>query len=559
MKHSNTMPHWAILLTCLASSSAFGCGAGDPPVDPSGETGGQGNDTGSGGGVSDPPPDSPSACEASVPGSRLLRRLTRRELLNSQADVFAEAATGATSTLPGDSVDRLRLSNDSAILTMSQDAAQALLDRAEEIADAVTDPAALSNLFPCAASNPDDTCATEFINKYAQELFRRPVTAAETERYLALFQSISGTSDFNTGLKWALVGLIQSPLAVYRTELGEGGKLTPYEIAAELSYDYSASAPSAELVAKALAGELDDPDVRYQEAMKLLDTPRGREVLGQFFEEWLSYRDVLTVARSETPDNFETVRPKMVLETARFLDTLLFDKAGKLPDLLTANFTVADQELASYYGFSGGSADIAQDGGSEVQRDWGLGVFAQGSVTTSMASITITSPTRRGLLLLRRLYCKVPGPPQAINFDLTADQVVGNTTRERIETSHLDASCASCHADFDPLGFGFENIDHVGRYRTEEVTPNGSFPINATATVESLDDLFIDGQEELMVGLAADDEVLACVSSTMARYVYGGDGDCRAKDAQLRVMEGETSIVAYLAELSREPHFTQRN
>jgi len=157
------------------------------------------------------------------------------------------------------------------------------------------------------------------------------------------------------------------------------------------------------------------------------------------------------------------------------------------------------------------------------------------------------------------LYCKVPGPPQAINFDLTADQVVGNTTRERIETSHLDASCASCHADFDPLGFGFENIDHVGRYRTEEVTPNGSFPINATATVESLDDLFIDGQEELMVGLAADDEVLACVSSTMARYVYGGDGDCRAKDAQLRVMEGETSIVAYLAELSREPHFTQRN
>ncbi len=548
------------LLVAFASLLSLGCGAKPLPKDQDPKDSSGSEDTsGSGGADSIGTPVGPSQCDESVAGARLLRRLTRRELTNSHTDVFAEAATNASTSLPGDSVDRIRLTNDAAILVMGQDMAQDLLERAEEIADTVTDPATLSASLACATDSPDETCATEFVNKYGEQLFRRPLTSAETDRYVALSTSISDTSDFNTGLKWALVGLIQSPFAVYRSELGDGGKLTPYEIASELSYDYSASPPSKELLAKALSGELDDPEVRYQEALKLLDSDRGREVLQQFFEEWLTYRNVLTVSRSNTPDNFEEVRPKMVLETERFLDTLLFDKSGKLADLLTADFTVADQELASYYGFSGGSADIAQDGGSVVDRDWGLGVFAQGSVTTTMASIAITSPTLRGLLIYRRLYCKVPDPPQAANFDLRSDTLVGGTTRDRLEQSHLSSSCATCHKNFDPLGFGFEHIDHVGRYRDEEVTPDGTFPIDATATLARPNNTPIDGQEELMQALSTDPNVLTCVSDTMARYVYGSEGDCRAKDSQMRAISGETSIVSYLAELAREPHFTSRN
>jgi hypothetical protein len=352
-------------------------------------------------------------------------------------------------------------------------------------------------------------------------------------------------SDFATGLKWTLVALMQSPYAVYRTELGEGGQLTPYEIASELSYSYSASPPSAELLAMALAGDLADPEVRYQEAKKLLATERGDQVIQKFCEE--------------TPDNFESVRPKMVTETELFIEKLLFEKAGTLSDLLTADFTVADAEVAQYYGFSGGSGDLNAGTGEEVKRDWGLGVFAQGSVTTTMSSITITSPTRRGLLLLRRLYCSVPGLPQAQNFDLTADGVAGNTTREKLELSHLEDSCQTCHVLFDPLGFGFEHIDHVGRWRDEEATVNGNFPIDATATVATLGNLEIDGQEELMEGLATDPQVMACVSGTMTRYVYGGSGTCRAPETRARAMSGETSIVDFLAELAKAQHFVSRN
>jgi Protein of unknown function (DUF1592)/Protein of unknown function (DUF1588)/Protein of unknown function (DUF1595)/Protein of unknown function (DUF1587) len=535
-------------------------GTGASPNGGSGDPAGGGPAGGGGGGTGGQidPPELPSECTETKRGSRLLRRLTAAELRNTETDVFGAQAAAATTTLPGEPVDKIRLSNDAATLTVTQDAAQAILDRAEEVAEIVTAASALPTNLPCSSATPDETCAGEFIKKYGSGLFRRELAQADVERYLALYRSIVATADFPSALKWVLVGLIQSPHAVYRSELGTGGKLTPYEVASELAYDYSASPPSPELIALALSGGLEDPEVRYAEAKKLLLTERGSQVIQTFFADWLSYRNVLTVSRSNGPDNFESVRRKMVQETEQFLEKLVVEKSGKLADLMTADYTVADAEVASYYGFSGGAGDFGAGTAAEVKRTFGLGVFGQGSVTTSMASIAITSPTRRGLLLLRRLFCEIPPLPEAVNFDLTANEVSGNTTRERLENSHLGGPCADCHANFDPLGFAFEHIDNIGRYREQETTPNGTFPIDATATVAKLNNLAVDGEEELMRGLSTSAEVLSCISGTMTRYIYGSDGECRDPSARSRVMSGETSIVDFLAELAKEPHFVER-
>lgn len=542
--------------TGSVGTSGGGPGTGATGNDSGGS--GPGNTGGSGTGGEVKPPELPSDCETSRPGVRLLRRLTQQELMNTEAVVFGGSASGATTNLPGDAVDGVRLSNDASILTMNQDTAQAILDRAEEVSDLVTGASALPNNLPCSSSSQDAACAGEFIKKYGESLFRRPLEQPDIDRYLALHQSISSASDFATGLKWTLVGLIQSPHAVYRSELGAGGKLTPYEVASELSYNYAAIPPSAELLALALNGSLDDPEVRYQEAKKLLSSEHGVRVVHKFFEEWASYKTVLTVTRQDTADQFEGVRQKMVRETEQFIEGVLYEKSGKLPDLLTANYTYADQQLASYYGFSGGSGDLSNGTATEVQRGFGLGLFAQGSVTTSMASIAITSPTRRGLLMLKRLFCETPGLPQAANIDLSLGNLEGNTTRERLELAHLAGPCAECHAAFDPLGFNFEHIDHVGRYREEETNSKGSFPIDASATVAKLGGLATNGQEQLMEALAESPEVLSCISGTMSRYVYGSSGTCRDPAARARVMAGETSIIDYLAELARESHFVER-
>lgn len=556
------------------------CGAGDPGTDRPGDTnqstadttsssGGSSTNaststTGNGGtgvdlGPDDPDvPELPDACEASAPGEPMLRRLTQRELLNSEAAVFPEAVAQVTVELPPDLQGSVRLSNDSATLLMGSQLAEAVLERAERIADIVTSEQNLAANLPCAAQ-ADVACATEFIDRYGSALFRRPLSDSERERYVAHFESVSGRSDFATGLKWTLVSLIQSPHAVYRSELGSGGQLTPYEIASELAYNYSASPPSAELLALAEAGNLADPDVRAQEAKRLLESPAGRGVIRQFFSEWLWLSQIGSVNRANVPDNFATIKSKMLLETERFVDQVLFTNQGTLAELLTANYTVADSDLSAYYGFSGGSGDLLSGGGVQVPRTHGVGIFAQGSVLTTMASVQITSPTRRGLLLLKRLYCEVPGAPEAVSFDLTRSDVVGNTTRERLENSHLtNGVCKGCHAAFDPLGFAFEHFDHIGRYRTEEQTANGAFPIDASVEVKKLDGQVVNGQEELMAALTNDNEVLSCISATLERYVYGGDGTCRAKDSRSRVMGGEVSVIDYLADLAREPHFTSR-
>ena len=551
-----------VAASCLGWLTACGPAGGDPITPSSGGsagTGGGGTGGGTGGTAPVNPgiPEHPDDCAESVPGSRLLRRLTRQELLNTHAAVFPDAAPQATTDLPVDTQGAVRLSNDAATLMMGSQMAEAVLERAEQIANVVTSPAALAASLPCAAQG-DAACATQFIDQHGSALFRRPLAEAERSRYVALWSSVSGRSDFPTGLKWALVSLIQSPHAVYRTELGQGGQLTPHEIASELAYDYSASPPSPELVALALSGGLADPAVRAAQAKELLLSPGGNQVVQQFFSEWLSYAQAGSANRANAPANFMSIRSKMVLETERFLDHVVFGRQGSLAELLTADYTIADADLSAYYGFSGGSGDLFSGGGGEVARATGLGLFAQGSVLTSMASVAITSPTRRGLLLLKRLYCQVPGVPEALNFDLTRSDIQGNTTRERLENSHLAAGCKTCHSNFDPLGFAFENFDHVGRYRTEELTPAGSFPIDSTTTVARLDDRVVSGQEELVTLIAEDPEVLSCVSATLERYVYGSDGRCRAKNARSTVMTGQPTIVDFLAALASEPHFVTR-
>lgn len=503
-------------------------------------------------------PELPDDCDASAPGEPMLRRLTQQELLNSEAAVFPDVVSQVSVALPPDLQGAVRLSNDSATLVMGSQLAEAVLGRAEQIADIMTSMQSLMANLPCAAQ-ADAACAGQFIERYGSALFRRPLSDGDRARYLAHFESVSRRSDFATGLKWVLVSLIQSPHAVYRRELGQGGQLTQYEIASQLSYDYAAAPPSAELLALAEAGELADAEVRAAEAMRLLESPAGHAVLRRFFSEWLWLSQIGSVNRTNVPDNFTTIRSKMQLETERFIDEVLFTNRGTLVDLLTADYTVADSDLSAYYGFSGGAGDLLSGGGAQVPRTHGVGIFAQGSVLTTMASVQITSPTRRGLLLLKRLYCEVPGAPEAVSFDLTRSDVVGNTTRERLENSHLNNGvCKGCHAAFDPLGFAFEHFDHVGRYRTEEQTASGNFPIDASVEVAKLDGQVVHGQEELMAALAEDQEVLSCISATLERYIYGGDGSCRAKDARSRVMAGDASIVEYLAELAREPHFVSR-
>jgi hypothetical protein len=130
------------------------------------------------------------------------------------------------------------------------------------------------------------------------------------------------------------------------------------------------------------------------------------------------------------------------------------------------------------------------------------------------------------------------------------------TTRQRHEESHAVGTCLGCHMNFDPIGYGFEHFDHVGRYRADE----GGLTINSTSYVP------LDGEqlfsftsaEELVQGLANQNLVHECVSGYLATYAFGGAEDCLAETRRPEFVTGTLGFADYYASFAAEPHFGER-
>jgi hypothetical protein len=510
--------------------------------------------------TSDPPPEGASCGDATV-GPPLLRRLTNRELENTLGDIFPGIKAGWQGVKLGvDPVSKAGFGNDAAVLQVSQQTAQEILDTAEEVAGLVTQSAQLAQLLPCAATKPDRSCADTFVTNYGKRLFRRPLSASEKTDYLSLFDEVLAKSTFPTAIKWTLVSLIQSPSAMYRSEIGspEGDlrKLTPYEIATELAYNYSGSTPSAQLLDKAERGELSSPEVLKAEAQVLLASPRGQAVVQQLFRYWFRYERAASVTRPDVA-NYFTVRTSLVQETQRFLDQVMLTERGGIKSLLTADYTFIDKTLATHYGF--GSAD---SGFVRVTRppQWGVGLLAQGAVLAANAQAQNSSPTQRGLLVFEKLLCHHrPDPPPNIPA-LPAPMMGTTTTRDRYEKQHVADSCRYCHKQFDPIGFMFEHFDEVGRYRADE----RGLPINDSGRVLTpLDDVLFEAQglSGLAQTLAARDDVRSCAADMMAIYTFGISENlpsCLIQKVRPDLASNETAFVDYLVQLAASAHMTTR-
>jgi hypothetical protein len=463
--------------------------------------------------------------------------------------------------LGADPVSQLGFSNDARALVVASQTAQELLGTAEDVADAVLQSGGLS-LASCAAeAGATPKCGEDIAHSVGSKLFRRPLTPAEVLEYGALHASIASKSDFTTGARWLLVSLIQSPSAVYRSELGSEGarrQLSGYELASELSYTFSGGPPSADLLASAERGELAAEAARVAVAKQLLASAGGREQLHQFLAEWSGYGRVASKTKTTVAD-FETVRASMLQETKLFLEEAVITRRGGVRELLTANYTFLDAGLSRLYGFgtaSGAAFELTQRPAGQ-----GLGLLAQGSLLAGSAHSDASSPTLRGLVVYERLMCHQKPVPIAMIPMLEAPAPGAKTTRQRYELSHGGKNgCSACHRYFDPLGFGFEHFDEAGRYRADEA----GLPIDATGRALGYPDgelaFTFDGQEDLATQLAGQAEIADCVSGLVAAYAFAGAGGrtCLAENARAAFARGEAGLLDYFAQLAAAPSFIER-
>jgi len=146
------------------------------------------------------------------------------------------------------------------------------------------------------------------------------------------------------------------------------------------------------------------------------------------------------------------------------------------------------------------------------------GIITQGAVLTVLAKPDRSSPVLRGKFVREKLLCQTISPPPQ-NIIITPPPVTPGVSTRDLFTMHSQVEpCKSCHALMDPIGFGFEHYDGIGRWRAVD---QGQ-PVNATGTLSSSDvNGTFDGAVALAKRLSQSKEVNDCVATQWFRYAIG--------------------------------------
>ncbi len=382
-----------------------------------------------------------------------------------------------------------------------------------------------AKLIPCTPTKANDAvCFGQILDTTGKRLFRRPLTAAERTTWLKVADdAATAYGTFLGGAEFLLAGLIQSPNFLYRAESGVASlerpgevKLTSYELATRLSFFISGTTPSDALLTAAAAGELDTVDGIKTQARKALTVAGASVASTDFFGEFLSQEGLSSLAKD--PISFPAYKPAMATsmreETRLFLEEVLFVKNLDARTLFDADYTYVDSNLATLYGVTAPASGFARMVLPSAQPR--SGILTQTAFLALMAHPASTSPTYRGKFVRERLLCEtVAAPPINVQTTIPADVPnMPRTLRQKLGEHMANNGCRSCHASMDPIGFGFENFDAVGTYRTTEI----GLPIDATGTLDGKP--FTDAKG-LGLALKNDPRVMKCLARTLFRHASG--------------------------------------
>jgi hypothetical protein len=486
--------------------------------------------TGGGGGTSSPAGGAPgtggaqaaggaggASAAVPLPGPPLrsagARRLTRQELARSIHRLFGADVPVDVSLLPADTLNPF--DNDVLEQSPSMLLAEAGETLARDVAAWLTaTPERLGRVVACTPSTPTDAaCFRQVVQRLGRRVLRRPLAEGELTELATLTSYAAGSQRFADAVRVALRVLLLHPEFLFRVEPGASTtagkvKLSPFEVASRLSFLLEGVTPDDELLNAAESGALDSPGGLEAQARRLLASPAGQEQVRRFHAFWLGYSTL----------DMLPIQHKLRAETDALVDRAT-EPTRDYRYLLLADETRIDAELASHYGLGGAGASPAWVSYGTAPR---RGILSHGMFAAAGAKFTDTSPTRRGKFIRERLLCQtVPLPPPEISVDVDLPPAAKDPAAckvERYRQHREDAACASCHAAMDPIGFGLENYDELGRYRSHDKD-------RATCAIDgkgALDERTpFTGARELAALLAAAPQLPACVGQHFIRFAAG--------------------------------------
>jgi hypothetical protein len=458
------------------------------------------------------------------PANGNLRRLTHSQYNNTVRDLLGDSTRPADSFPQEDYVNGFK--NQIAAQDISPLLAEAYNAAAERLAKSAFVGGTDSNhLIPCKQATAG--CADKFVRSFGLRAFRRPLTPAEVQRYRALFAK---NQDFLSGAQLVIEAMLQSPKFLFRAD-GSG----PYAIATRLSYFLWDTMPDEALFRAAAAGQLTTKAGIDKAIERMIEDPRAREAVDEFTSQWLRFDLAQTAVkdRSLYPQFSPELAMAMTEETKRLVADLVWNN-GNFMDVFTARHTYVNSDLAALYGIPAPANDFDRVALPDTAER--AGILGHGTFLAQTSKPGDTSPTVRGYFIREHFFChQVPDPPPGTNSNLPPlMEDRPQTNRARLSEHLINRTCAGCHSLMDPIGFGFEKFDAIGKRREKQTikffpdrrakdqTPKTvTLDLDTSGKVSGVANSDFRTPVELGRILANSPDCQSCIVKQLFRYAYG--------------------------------------
>ncbi len=395
-----------------------------------------------------------------------LRRLTRSELDLTLMELTGDSSHAALTLMPGEELTPF--DNDYAKQQASAvwvEAAERLVEQV--VSETLASPARKASVLPCTpAGNDDLACLAAFTKSFGRRALHRPITDEEVTELTSLHMLARQRGDFTTSMSLVMRRLLLDPEFLFRVEVGAPGadgalNLDAFALASRLSYFILGRGPDAALLDLAAAGGLSTPQQVRDVAAGMLDSSEGRNHMEVFHAMWLGYQSLPHDAMFNA---------RAVTETSALVRKVVFEDKTDYRTLLTFTKTYVDDTMAAHYGLQPSGMPGAHwlDYGASGRQ----GILSHASLLSNGVKQTDTSPTLRGKWIRNRLFCQeIPPPPPNVTADVPPPEMGGAVCKkDRYQVHDSVASCAGCHTQMDPIGFGLEQYDRTGKFRSAEAT-----------------------------------------------------------------------------------------
>ena len=413
------------------------------------------------------------------PGPFVIRRLTKVEYGNTLHDLFG-VDSAVAHELPDEVFGAGYLN------TLSPLQSEQYLTIANDVLDRILAPndapptAVQKRLFgkPPAPGADLRAAAKKVARSLARNAYRRPPSESELDVLLGVFDlGRENKLTYPAALRLMLKAVLVSPQFLFITPAKEpesGHTIVPlddYQLASRLSYLLWATMPDAELSALADSGKLHEPAVLKAQVKRLLLDRRSRALFDGFGAQWLGVGSLQskTFDTAKFPQMTGAMRSAMYDEARLFFDSIVRENRSAV-SFVDSDYTFLNGTLAALYGLEKTVTGPQMRKVKLTDANRG-GILGMPGILATTSFPNRTSAVKRGVWVLEQVLGEhVPPAPANVPALEKQDQrkVANMTLRQRTELHRTNPVCANCHKVLDPIGFGLENFDAIGRWRDQD-------------------------------------------------------------------------------------------